>query len=360
LAADDGLRILMINVSGDVSEIRSQLAAMPGVAVVDEFVGDYGVPSLGLLRKYGTAILIANGSLPDAVGLGNVLADYADQGGGVVLTPASFSSIGEIQGRLLTGGYVPFTTSSSWNYGGTLEVFDPAHPIMSGVTAVTSSLAAVTTLSPGAQLVASYADGTPLVATQGHHVVGVNLYFGVSGYWIGDVPALMYNAAAWASGPQWVWAAPMQGIVPAGGSVEVTATFDAAGMSGGDYRADVVVESSDPDGSTVRVPAWLHVTDPPLAIDELTPVVSFALHGLKTNPTVRDIVVAFSLPDAGSAMLELIDISGRRVVAEEVGSLGPGRHAVTLGRSMSHAPGVYLVRLSRAEQSLTIKAVVIR
>ena len=122
----------------------------------------------------------------------------------------------------------------------------------------------------------------------------------------------------------------------------------------------MVVESSDPDGSRVRVPACLHVTDPPLAIDELKPVVSFALHGLRTNPTMRDIIVAFSLPDAGSAMLELIDISGRRVVAEEVGSLGPGRHAVTLGGGMSRAPGVYLVRLSRAGQSFTARAVVIR
>jgi hypothetical protein len=188
----------------------------------------------------------------------------------------------------------------------------------------------------------------------------VNLYFGASGYWTGDVPELMYNAAAWASGPQWVWAAPRQGIVPAGGSVEVTATFDATGLLGGDYRADLAISSNDSNHSTVLVPTHLHITDPPLAVDELTPVVSFALHGLKNNPTMRDIIVAFSLPDARSATLELIDISGRRVVEQEVGSLGPGRHAVTLGGGMSRAPGVYLVRLRRAGQSFTVRAVVIR
>jgi hypothetical protein len=92
----------------------------------------------------------------------------------------------------------------------------------------------------------------------------------------------------------------------------------------------------------------------------LPPDVSFALHGLKTNPAVRDIVVAFSLPDARPATLELLDISGRRVVTQEVGSLGPGRHTLTLGAGMSQPPGVYLVRLRRVGQSFTIRAVVIR
>jgi hypothetical protein len=93
---------------------------------------------------------------------------------------------------------------------------------------------------------------------------------------------------------------------------------------------------------------------------ELPPGVSFALHGLKANPAVRDIIVVFSLPDARAATLELLDISGRRVVEQEVGSLGPGKHAVTLGGGVSRSPGVYLVRLRREDQSLTVRAVVIR
>jgi immune inhibitor A len=358
--ADADLRILIVNVGGDDSEIHDLLTAMPGVAVVDEFNGAASVPTLGLLRQYNTAILTVTAALPDPVGLGDVLADYADQGGGIVLTVASFTGGYEIKGRLLAGGYIPFTAYSGFGGGGTLGASDSTHPIMSGVEAVSSSMAALSPLAPGARWVASYADGLPLVATRGSHVVGVNLFVGSSGYWTGNVPELMYNATAWASGPQWVWAAPRLGVVPPGDSVEVTATFDATGLPGGDYRADLTINSNDPNDSTVLIPAYLHVPDPPLAVDELAPVVSFALHGLKTNPTTRDIIVAFSLPDAGSATLELIDISGRRVVAQEVGSLGPGRHAVALGGGMSHAPGVYLARLSRAGKSFTVRAVVLR
>ena len=93
---------------------------------------------------------------------------------------------------------------------------------------------------------------------------------------------------------------------------------------------------------------------------EVPQAVTFALHGLKTNPAVRDVVVVFSLPDALPAALDLIDVGGRRVATQEVGSLGPGRHSVTLGAGRALPPGVYLVRLSRAGQALTVRAAVIR
>jgi hypothetical protein len=90
------------------------------------------------------------------------------------------------------------------------------------------------------------------------------------------------------------------------------------------------------------------------------PPATFALHGLQNNPAVGDIVVVFSLPDARAATLELLDITGRRVVSQDVGSLGLGRHTVTLGAGTHYAPGVYLVRLNQAGRSVTVRAAVIR
>jgi hypothetical protein len=85
----------------------------------------------------------------------------------------------------------------------------------------------------------------------------------------------------------------------------------------------------------------------------------FALHGTLPNPSGPDLRIAFTLPEAAPATLELLDLAGRRLESQEVGSLGPGRHVVQLGRRGSVPSGLYVVRLTRAGRSLTMKAVVI-
>jgi hypothetical protein len=69
---------------------------------------------------------------------------------------------------------------------------------------------------------------------------------------------------------------------------------------------------------------------------------------------------AFSLPDAASARLELSDLAGRRILARDVGTLGPGEHVVDLAEGRRLPPGVYMLRLTRGGESLTARAVVIR
>lgn len=87
---------------------------------------------------------------------------------------------------------------------------------------------------------------------------------------------------------------------------------------------------------------------------------ALALQGLRPNPTQRDIAVLFSLPDMAPATLELLDVSGRRVVRREVGSLGPGNHVLNLGRETAIPAGVYLVRLFHGSQLLLAKGTVLR
>jgi hypothetical protein len=87
---------------------------------------------------------------------------------------------------------------------------------------------------------------------------------------------------------------------------------------------------------------------------------AFALHGARPNPSPGLVSVAFVLPDAASAHLELLDVTGRRVAGRDVGTLGAGSHVVDLTEGRPLAAGVYLVRLSRAGQSLTTRVTVIR
>lgn len=53
-------------------------------------------------------------------------------------------------------------------------------------------------------------------------------------------------------------------------------------------------------------------------------------------------------------------MSGRRIAAREVGSLGAGSHAVALRGARALAPGIYLLRLSQGARSLTVRGAVLR
>jgi len=87
---------------------------------------------------------------------------------------------------------------------------------------------------------------------------------------------------------------------------------------------------------------------------------ALALEGAQPNPAIGPLSVAFTLPRAEPATLALLDVSGRQVVARDVGSLGPGRHLIRLGECSCTPPGMYWLRLTQAGRSLVKRAAVIR
>jgi len=87
----------------------------------------------------------------------------------------------------------------------------------------------------------------------------------------------------------------------------------------------------------------------------------FALTGVRPNPSSNaDLFVDFSLPLAGPATLELYDLSGRRVQAEDVGGLGVGRHLHRFAPGAPPPPGLYFLRLAQGGRSLTSRVTVLR
>jgi hypothetical protein len=85
-----------------------------------------------------------------------------------------------------------------------------------------------------------------------------------------------------------------------------------------------------------------------------------ALEGLRPNPSLGPTRVAFTLPAAGDARIEVLDVAGRRVARRDVGPLAAGRHVVELAEARSLAPGVYVIRLSFAGRTLQARGVVMR
>jgi hypothetical protein len=89
---------------------------------------------------------------------------------------------------------------------------------------------------------------------------------------------------------------------------------------------------------------------------------AFRLHleGLRPNPSPGSLRIAFGLADASSASLELVSVTGRRLLRREVGSLGAGTHTVELERPTGLSAGVYWIRLTQAGRTLTQQAVLAR
>jgi hypothetical protein len=76
-----------------------------------------------------------------------------------------------------------------------------------------------------------------------------------------------------------------------------------------------------------------------------------------SNPSRQGLNVRFTLPGAEPATLRVMDVAGRRVVSRPVETLGPGRHAIDLGRGLR--AGVYVVELSQGGRKVATKAVVL-
>jgi hypothetical protein len=95
----------------------------------------------------------------------------------------------------------------------------------------------------------------------------------------------------------------------------------------------------------------LGVNDPPpdaspLALDEIRP-----------NPSGLAPFIEYSLESWAPARIELVDVAGRTVLQHDLGSPGPGRHALNLRAAPGIRTGLYIVRLLQAGRSVSSKVV---
>ena len=169
--------------------------------------------SLDDLKAYRSVLVFSDDYFYDSVELGDLLADYVDEGGGVVLNTFAFNPSDElgIDGRIVTDGYLPFIQGDQTDdYSLYMDMDLPSHPILEGVSYFyggSSSYHEYVSLNTDATLVASWDDGTPLIAIKEldyGRVVGLNFY-PVSSYEredfydeYSDGPFILGNALAWA------------------------------------------------------------------------------------------------------------------------------------------------------------------
>jgi len=85
---------------------------------------------------------------------------------------------------------------------------------------------------------------------------------------------------------------------------------------------------------------------------------SIALANAHRNPGTG-LAYRITVPDGAPRVLEVFDLSGRRIFSRDVGTLGPGTHVVNV-EGVTVAPGVYLTRLSGAGEQVSARSIVVR
>ena len=143
-------------------------------------------PTVASLLQYDAVLTWSDSPYGDSTALGNALADYIDQGGGVVQAAfISFPAAGSnLDGRWRDGGYRPFSGAAAASAAALTPIYDvPGHVVLSGVPAFTGGAGNYhhTPTVPDAftARIASWSDAEPLVAvtTDGRkRVVGLNLF----------------------------------------------------------------------------------------------------------------------------------------------------------------------------------------
>ncbi|HTK32051.1 MAG TPA: T9SS type A sorting domain-containing protein [Candidatus Saccharimonadaceae bacterium] len=90
------------------------------------------------------------------------------------------------------------------------------------------------------------------------------------------------------------------------------------------------------------------------------PSTMLSLEGLRPNPASGPLSVSFALPNASPASLEVLDVSGRRILQRDVGSMGAGSHVVRLDEGSGLSPGIYWLRLRQGPRALLARGAVVR
>lgn len=220
-------RIALLGGDDDASiaNVRDYLRSTGAFTSVEAINASQRTPSQAELNQYEALLVWADSGFFDADGLGDLLADYVDRGGGVVVAAVSFDvpdpfDPDTLGGRFLSGGYYVIkpevdNRSDDRRVLGTVQ--SPGHPVMQSIKKIDggpSSLHSPTAaLTSGATTLASWDNGDVLVAAKTFgraNRVDVNLFPPSSllnpDLWPftqdNDVPRLFANALWWVAGRQ--------------------------------------------------------------------------------------------------------------------------------------------------------------
>lgn len=176
-------------------DIQNILTADGRLGQIDVFQIEGATPDAQDLEGYDAIVVYTENPFEDPVVVGDLLADFVDDGGGLVVMAHAFSATRPIAGRIVTGGYLPFTVDGTDSgkagpmgmqpVGTVLRPFGPegVHEIMLNVVRFYGGPGAFHSagirVTPDATRIADWENGEPLAAVkenQSGRVVGLNFF----------------------------------------------------------------------------------------------------------------------------------------------------------------------------------------
>ena len=157
----------------------------------------------------------------------------------------------------------------------------------------------------------------------------------------------------------WLNISPNTGTVPAYNNVVLDVAFNAAGLTVGDYAADVTFNTNAYAGKrTDHVPAYLHVATGVAGGQEKPLSYAFGLNANRPNPVSGKTTFSFTLPKAQDYSLKVYNIAGQQVASfTGRGQAGPNSISWNTGKN---GAGVYFYQLASGGMSATRKLVVVK
>jgi len=78
------------------------------------------------------------------------------------------------------------------------------------------------------------------------------------------------------------------------------------------------------------------------------------------NPTRPPVSITFSLPEALGAVIDVLDVAGRRVLKRDLVTFQAGTHRLEIDEARALRPGIYWLRLSQGAQSRVARLVIVQ
>lgn len=190
---------LLIAYDGDngcMDAPSAELTATGKFSSVSTYDISLDTPSLVDLTAYDSVLVTTNCEPLNPEGLGDILADYVDAGGSVVLTTYATSDPWSVEGRIMATGYAPLPTTADLTcVTEPLVILEPADPVFDGVDLGAMTIdhncnMANSTLDAGALLIAEDSAGVNMIARNANgNVTVINVWSTPDGanneeYWL--------------------------------------------------------------------------------------------------------------------------------------------------------------------------------
>jgi len=152
----------------------------------------------------------------------------------------------------------------------------------------------------------------------------------------------------------WLSLQPSTGMIPASGSIDISADFDASGLDPGIYITQI--EAQNIRGDKVFIEVKMTVVEPAGIFDGPDNTISLNVYPNPCSGTTR---IKYRMPDAGYRLIDIFTIQGRNIRELINKEMPAGEHEFEIDLS-DLKEGIYLIRVQAGKEMAVSKIILAR